>query len=509
MRRVPTSIFGRGSFDDESVPCKTFEKKLEELFVSELGFVTLKTTAGASYTKEERPLPSYTTNEEPTPTVRKRNILVLIHNYLQHIGYQATCHTLDMESSVNLRHYTLCDNMDLHTIVQDFEAYYYSKFQRYPKMVKPIKEIGSKSQWYDLKFGNGNRTLNFPNIESRHRNIAQHCCVRKPGTSKTTNKTTTKTLKQESSTEGSLRSDNSSPGTTNGTAVQLQPECRPATSGKTLSRRRASLTGMDDVNELNHMLGKSCGPMKGLKNEWTELMQVISRDIYQENPNVKWDDIVRLDEAKRLIKEAVVYPIRYPQLFQGLLSPWRGLLLYGPPGTGKTMLAKAVATEGKTTFFNVSASSLVSKWRGESEKLVRILFEMARAHAPSTIFLDEIDSLMSHRGSSGGEHEGSRRLKTELLIQMDGLAGTNDLVFVLCASNLPWELDCAMLRRLEKRILVHLPDHEARKAMFMQHLPEVVCSSEEHGIELKSQLDYDFLATVINSYYSFPYILSI
>jgi katanin p60 ATPase-containing subunit A1 len=114
------------------------------------------------------------------------------------------------------------------------------------------------------------------------------------------------------------------------------------------------------------------------------------------------------------------------------------------------MLAKAVATECNTTFFNISASSLISKWRGDSEKLVRVLFDLARYHAPSTIFLDELESIMGHR--SDNEHEGSKRLKTELLIQLDGLAKSDDLVFLLAASNLPWDLDMAMLRRLEKRV---------------------------------------------------------
>lgn len=207
---------------------------------------------------------------------------------------------------------------------------------------------------------------------------------------------------------------------------------------------------------------------------------------------MRWDDIVELDDAKRLLHEAVVMPIKYPQLFQGLLAPWCGILLYGPPGTGKTMLAKAVASECRTTFFNISASSIVSKYRGDSEKLVRVLFELARYHAPSTIFIDEIDSIMGQRGGDGGgsgaEHEGSRRMKTEVLIQMDGLAKAQNpdaLVFVLCASNLPWELDVAMLRRLEKRVLVPLPNEKARAAMLERFLaPSVPGGSAAPALDL-------------------------
>ncbi|XP_030551493.1 katanin p60 ATPase-containing subunit A-like 2 [Rhodamnia argentea] len=207
--------------------------------------------------------------------------------------------------------------------------------------------------------------------------------------------------------------------------------------------------------------------------EMLTLAESLTRDIIRGSRDVTWESIKGLENAKRLLKEAVVMPIKYPKYFTGLLSPWKGILLFGPPGTGKTMLAKAIATECNTTFFNISASSVVSKWRGDSEKLIRVLFDLARHHAPSTIFLDEIDAIISHRGEARSEHEASRRLKTELLIQMDGLTRTNELVFVLAATNLPWELDAAMLRRLEKRILVPLPEPEARRAMFEELLPQV------------------------------------
>ena len=206
-----------------------------------------------------------------------------------------------------------------------------------------------------------------------------------------------------------------------------------------------------------------------------DLASTIERDIFTADPNVPWDAVAGLDTAKRLLREAVVSPVRFPRLFVGLLAPWRGVLLYGPPGTGKTMLAKAVATECETTFFNIGASTVISKWRGDSEKLVRVLFDLARLRAPSTVFLDEIDALMSARGGGSGgagEHEASRRMKTEILIQMDGLRGPSShdpsdppsasRVFVLAATNLPWELDLALLRRLEKRVLVDLPCEAAR-----------------------------------------------
>ena len=153
--------------------------------------------------------------------------------------------------------------------------------------------------------------------------------------------------------------------------------------------------------------------------------------ILQEKPNVRWDDVVGLADAKQALREAVILPLRLPHLFSGKRQPWRGILLYGPPGTGKSYLAKAVATEVGGTFFSISSSDLMSKWHGESEKLVKQLFAMARENKPSVIFIDEIDSIATIRGAAANESAATRGVKTEFLVQMQGVADNNKGVLLL------------------------------------------------------------------------------
>ncbi|KAH7095161.1 P-loop containing nucleoside triphosphate hydrolase protein [Paraphoma chrysanthemicola] len=219
--------------------------------------------------------------------------------------------------------------------------------------------------------------------------------------------------------------------------------------------------------------------------------QQILNEIVIQGDEVHWDDVAGLEIAKSALKETVVYPFLRPDLFMGLREPARGMLLFGPPGTGKTMLARAVATESKSTFFAISASSLTSKFLGESEKLVRALFQLAKMLAPSIIFVDEIDSLLSSRSGSG-EHEATRRIKTEFLIQWSDLqkaAAGRDMsdkekekgdatrVLVLAATNLPWAIDEAARRRFVRRQYIPLPEDWVRKKQV-----ETLLSHQKHGL---------------------------
>ena len=222
------------------------------------------------------------------------------------------------------------------------------------------------------------------------------------------------------------------------------------------------------------------------------LVAAIEGEMMQTAPAVDWDDVGGLDEAKRLLKEAAVLPLLIPDFFTGIREPWKGVLLFGPPGTGKTMLAKAVAATGKCAFFACSPAALLSKFHGESEKLARTLFAVARHHAPSVLFFDEIDALLSTRGAAN-EHEASRRLKSELLTLIDGVnTGGGEggkIVLVLAATNKPWDLDEAMRRRLERRIHIPLPDASAREAILRLNLASLKLADDVDVAALAARAD--------------------
>ena len=225
-----------------------------------------------------------------------------------------------------------------------------------------------------------------------------------------------------------------------------------------------------DIKEkkLNKKGGKDGNKDTEADEEKKKLEEQLSGCIVQEKPNVKWEDVAGLEKAKEALKEAVIFPIKFPQLFQGKRKPWKGILLYGPPGTGKSFLAKAAATETHGNFFSVSAANIVSKWMGESERLIKGLFDLARKNKPAVIFLDEIDSVMGAR--SDNENDATRRLKTEFLIQMQGVGNDDEGILVLGATNIPWALDPAVRRRFQKKIYISLPELDARKTMFELNL---------------------------------------
>ena len=224
----------------------------------------------------------------------------------------------------------------------------------------------------------------------------------------------------------------------------------------------------------------------GEDDEDAKLKEQLSGTLVTEMPNVSWDDVAGLENAKRALKEAVILPIQYPQLFEGKRQPWKGILLYGPPGTGKSYLAKAAATETKGRFFSVSAANIVSKFMGESERLIKALFELARKNKPAVIFIDEIDSVLSAR--SEGENEATRRLKTEFLIQMQGVGKDDKGILVLGATNIPWGLDPAVRRRFQKKIYISLPEAKARKLMIKLNLGDTYNDLTDEQLEILGNL---------------------
>ncbi|KAL0228264.1 hypothetical protein RCL1_004407 [Eukaryota sp. TZLM3-RCL] len=208
------------------------------------------------------------------------------------------------------------------------------------------------------------------------------------------------------------------------------------------------------------------------------MVRSVLSDLYSGPLTITFESVAGLENEKRLLKECIINPLQNPQLFTGLRAAPRGVILFGPPGTGKTLLAKCIAAEANAKFFSLSASSVTGKYFGDSESKVKTLFKVARRMAPSIIFIDEIDSLLTSRSSD--EHDALRRLKTQFLVELDGFVSdqsSTDSVFFIGATNLPWELDNALLRRLGRRIYIPLPDTESRR-----HLLSNLLQGNNHNL---------------------------
>lgn len=235
-------------------------------------------------------------------------------------------------------------------------------------------------------------------------------------------------------------------------------------------RRILPDVNLEDEEVPMEVLNKIQVNKEDFRNALKDMQPSTMREVLVEKPNVRWEDIGALEEAKQELKEAVEWPLKYSKVFEHMSArPPKGILLYGPPGTGKTMLAKAVATESEANFIAVKGPEFLNKWVGESEKAVRETFRKARQASPCVIFMDEIDSITPQRGT-GSDSNVTERVISQMLTEMDGLEALNDVV-VIAATNRPDIMDPALLRpgRFDKSILIGPPDKVSREKIFGIH----------------------------------------
>ncbi|XP_059062103.1 katanin p60 ATPase-containing subunit A-like 2 [Achroia grisella] len=362
---------------------------------------------------------------------RKRILKYLVLSFLKQEGFFHTAETFASEASLT-GEYEVCDNIDLDIILQDYCSYYLIRFNKQPQFCRKVEE----------------------------KQLPRRPVTRRVRTER---------------------------------AVDVPHPDTDADLPSTFTVTRMLRENEDMPKNKNNAL--DCKPLTGfiakMSPEKKQLVELLYQDIVKPM-DIAWDDIKGLSSAKSLLMESVVYPVRYPEVFTGLLEPWRGVLLHGPPGTGKTMLARAVASESSCTFFNISCSTVINKWRGESEKIIKVLFEMASYYSPSIIFIDEVETIASDRSASG-EHEASRRMTAQLLTELDGISKRDGVVFLLANSNMPWVLDPAMLRRLEKRIYIPLPDFKTRVELFEKFL-------NVKNVELYPKVNFEELAAKTEGY---------
>ncbi|KAM1534383.1 hypothetical protein ACFX10_008175 [Malus domestica] len=252
----------------------------------------------------------------------------------------------------------------------------------------------------------------------------------------------------------------------------------------------------DGLNILQGIQNENKSIKKSLKDVVTgnEFEKKLLADVIPPSDiGVTFDDIGALENVKDTLKELVMLPLQRPELFTKgqLTKPCKGILLFGPPGTGKTMLAKAVATEAGANFINISMSSITSEWFGEGEKYVKAVFSLASKIAPSVVFVDEVDSMLGRR-ENPGEHEAMRKMKNEFMVNWDGLRTKDkERVLVLAATNRPFDLDEAVIRRLPRRLMVNLPDAQNREKIL-----RVVLAKED----LETDVDLEAVANMTDGY---------
>ncbi|CAL7945345.1 unnamed protein product [Xylocopa violacea] len=393
---------------------------------------------------------SHAVLEKETKRIRDRRqaIPYLILDFLNSNDYLDTYNVLMEEADLSTE-IQICDNIDLETILMEYDSYYQLKFNKYPTLCKNVKNTTE--------------------------------CTKKKESNNVSKKVepVKKRIAEETTSDSSAKD------------VTLAITVTPVFPNGN-EHIPASEKG-DDCSKEQPVRTKISRCIEKLYPNDSELRKIaedISREIVLTNLNVHWDDVKGLNDCKTAIEEAVVYPLKYPIFFNGVFSPWKGILLYGPPGTGKTMLAKAVATECNSTFFNITASSLISKWRGDSEKYIRVLFDLAYSHSPTIIFIDEIDWIATGT-EADSLSEPAKRFRSELLARIDGLVSTeNSNVVLLAATNAPWNIDAALLRRLEKRIYVTLPDIHTRRDIFKLYLSDRLLKSESRMESILNNTKY-------------------
>ena len=229
---------------------------------------------------------------------------------------------------------------------------------------------------------------------------------------------------------------------------------------------------LKDAQQKEEILNKIIVDMNDFQESLKEIEPSAMREVLVEVPNVKWTDIGGLEEVKEELKEAIEWPLKYPEIFAHMnTSPPKGVLLYGPPGTGKTLLAKAVANESEANFISIKGPEVLSKWVGESEKAIREVFRKARQASPTIIFFDELDSITPVRGTGLGSSQVTERVISQILTELDGLEELKDVV-VIAATNRLDIVDPALLRpgRFDRLLSVPIPDLDARKQILKIHL---------------------------------------